>query len=471
MAKTLYEKIWDSHVVHESESGECLIYIDRHLVQEVSSPQAFQGLRDANRAVHRPNASLAMPDHAMPTTPDRLEKIDDPEARDQLAALIENTNEFRVPYIQLADQRQGIVHIVGPEQGFTLPGSTLVCGDSHTSTHGALGALAFGIGTSEIEHVLATQCHIMRKSKTMRVTIDGALPLGVTAKDMALAVIAKLGTAGGTGYAIEYAGEAVRNLSMEGRMTLCNLTIEAGARSGLVAPDETTFAYIKGRPFAPKADQWEQAVEYWRSLTTDQGAVFDQEVVFPASEIAPRVTWGTSPEDSAPITAAVPNPDDYDDLDKRQAVTRSLQYMGLTPGTLLADLAVDRVFIGSCTNGRIEDIRAAAAVAKGRKVPPSVGAMVVPGSGLVKRQAEDEGLDKILLDAGFEWREPGCSMCVGINPDRIEDGERCASTSNRNFEGRQGRGGRTHLVSPAMAAAAAVTGRLTDVRALVESQE
>lgn len=469
MSKTLYDKIWDSHVVHESDSGECLLYIDRHLVQEVSSPQAFQGLRDANRTVHRPTASLAMPDHAMPTTPDRLEKIDDPEARDQLAALIEYTDEFQVPYIQLSDQRQGIVHIVGPEQGFTLPGSTLVCGDSHTSTHGALGALAFGIGTSEIEHVLATQSHIMRKSKTMRVTINGELPLGVTAKDMALAVIAKLGTAGGTGHAIEYAGEAVRSLSMEGRMTLCNLTIEAGARSGLVAPDETTFAYIKGRPYAPKPDQWDRAVAYWRSLATDSDAIFDQEISLAAADIAPRVTWGTSPEDSAAITSAVPSPEDYEDLDKRKAVTRSLEYMGLTPGTPLMDLTIDRVFIGSCTNGRIEDMRAAAKVAKGRKVASHVGAMVVPGSGLVKKQAEAEGLDKILLEAGFEWREPGCSMCVGINPDRIEAGERCASTSNRNFEGRQGRGGRTHLVSPAMAAAAAVTGRLADVRGLVDS--
>lgn len=466
MAKTLYDKIWDSHVVHESETGECLLYIDRHLVQEVSSPQAFQGLRDAGRKVHRPTASLAMPDHAMPTTPDRLEKIDDPEARAQLAALIEYTSEFDVPYIELADQRQGIVHIVGPEQGFTLPGATLVCGDSHTSTHGAMGALAFGIGTSEIEHVLATQCHIMRKSKTMRVTIDGSLSLGVTAKDLALAVIAKLGTAGGTGHAIEYAGEAIRSLSMEGRMTLCNLTIEAGARSGLVAPDDKTFAYLKGRPHAPSGENWDRAVVYWRSLATDEGAVFDQEVTLSGPDIAPRVTWGTSPEDSAAITEIVPSPADYDDPDKRKAVERSLEYMGLTPGVALQDLKVDRVFIGSCTNGRIEDMRAAAAVAKGRKVADGVGAMVVPGSGLVKKQAEDEGLDQILLEAGFEWREPGCSMCVGINPDRIESGERCASTSNRNFEGRQGRGGRTHLVSPAMAAAAAVTGHLADVRDL-----
>ena len=466
MAKTLYDKIWDSHVVQETETGECLIYIDRHLVQEVSSPQAFQGLRDAGRKVHRPTASLAMPDHAMPTTPDRLKKIDDPEARAQLAALIEYTNEFEVPYIELADRRQGIVHIVGPEQGFTLPGTTLVCGDSHTSTHGALGALAFGIGTSEIEHVLATQCHIMRKSKSLRVTIDGALPLGVTAKDMALAVIAELGTAGGTGHAIEYAGEAIRSLSMEGRMTLCNLTIEAGARSGMVSPDDITFAYIKGRPYAPSSDDWDRAVAYWRSLATDPDAVFDQEVVIKGSDIAPRVTWGTSPEDSAPITAAVPKPEDFTDPDKRKAVERSLEYMGLTPGVALQDLKIDRVFIGSCTNGRIEDMRAAAAIAKGRQVAHGVGAMVVPGSGLVKQQAEEEGLDVILRDAGFEWREPGCSMCVGINPDRIDAGQRCASTSNRNFEGRQGRGGRTHLVSPAMAAAAAVTGHLADVRDL-----
>ncbi|MEQ8509205.1 MAG: 3-isopropylmalate dehydratase large subunit [Rhodospirillaceae bacterium] len=466
MAKTLYEKIWDSHVVEQSETGECLIYIDRHLVQEVSSPQAFQGLRDAGRSVHRPRAALAMPDHAMPTTPDRLQKIDDPEARAQLAALIEYTNEFEVPYIQLADQRQGIVHIVGPEQGFTLPGTTLVCGDSHTSTHGALGALAFGIGTSEIEHVLATQCHIMRKAKTMRVTVDGTLPLGVTAKDLALAIIAELGTAGGTGCAIEYAGEAIRALSMEGRMTLCNLTIEAGARSGMVAPDDKTFAYIKGRPYAPKGNDWEKAVAYWRLLVTDADAIFDHEVTLRGADIAPRVTWGTSPEDSAPITANVPDPSDFADPDKRKAVERSLAYMGLKPGVALQDLKVDRVFIGSCTNGRIEDMRAAAAVAKGRKVAAGVGAMVVPGSGLVKKQAEEEGLDRILLDAGFEWREPGCSMCVGINPDRIEAGQRCASTSNRNFEGRQGRGGRTHLVSPAMAAAAAVMGHLADVRSL-----
>ncbi len=464
MGTTLYDKIWDSHVVRQSETGECLVYIDRHLVQEVSSPQAFQGLRDAGRGVHRPTASLAMPDHAMPTTPDRLEKIDDPEARDQLAALIDNTREFDVPYIELADRRQGIVHIVGPEQGFTLPGTTLVCGDSHTSTHGAMGALAFGIGTSEIEHVLATQCHIMRKAKNLRVTVDGALPLGVTAKDIALSIIAALGTAGGAGCAIEYAGDAVRALSMEGRMTLCNLTIEAGARTGMVAPDDTTFAYIKGRPHAPRAALWDQAIAHWRSLATDADAVFDQEIVLNGPDIAPRVTWGTSPEDSAPITDSVPSPADYDDPNKRKAVERSLDYMGLKPGMRLSDVPIDRVFIGSCTNGRIEDIRAAATVAKGRKVAAGVGAMVVPGSGLVKMQAEEEGLDRVLLEAGFEWREPGCSMCVAINPDRVEPGERCASTSNRNFEGRQGRGGRTHLVSPAMAAAAAVTGHLTDVR-------
>jgi len=467
VAKTLYDNIWDSHVVHETYTGECLIYIDRHLVQEVSSPQAFQGLRDADRTVHRPTASLAMPDHAMPTTPDRLERIDDEEARTQLNALIENTAEFKVPYIELADQRQGIVHIVGPEQGFTLPGTTLVCGDSHTSTHGALGALAFGIGTSEIEHVLATQCHIMRKSKTMRVTVDGPLPVGVTAKDMALAIIAELGTAGGTGYAIEYAGEAVRGLSIEGRMTLCNLTIEAGARTGMVAPDRVTFAYLKGRPFAPQGDDWDRAVAYWQSLVTAPDATFDKEISLDAASITPRVTWGTSPEDSAPITGSVPSPADYADPDKRKAVERALDYMDLTPGTPMNEVKIDRVFIGSCTNSRIEDIRAAAAIAKGRKVADGVSAMVVPGSGLVKAMAEEEGLDVVLKDAGFDWREPGCSMCVGINPDRLAPGERCASTSNRNFEGRQGRGGRTHLVSPGMAAAAAVTGKLTDTRELV----
>jgi len=462
----MYDKIWDAHVVLEHESGDCILYIDRHLIQEVSSPQAFKGLRDARRTARRPAASLATPDHAMPTLASRLERIDDPEARVQLEKLVEYTSDFDVPYIPLSDQRQGIVHVVGPEQGFTLPGTTLVCGDSHTSTHGALGALAFGIGTSEIEHVLATQCHIMKKSKSMRVFVDGPLPIGVTAKDLALAVIAEIGTAGGTGFALEYAGPTVTALSMEGRMTLCNLTIEAGARSGMVAPDDTTFNYIKNRPYAPKPDQWEKAVAFWKTLSSDPGAIFDKELRMDGAAVAPRVTWGTSPEDSLPITQAVPSPADYSDPNKKYAVEKSLLYMDLQPGTPLREIKIDRVFIGSCTNSRIEDLRAAAQIAKGRKVASHVHAMVVPGSGLVKAQAEDEGLDAIFIEAGFEWREPGCSMCVAINPDRLEPGERCASTSNRNFEGRQGRGGRTHLLSPGMAAAAAVKGRLSDVREL-----
>ena len=464
MARTLYDKIWGAHVVHRYDNGDCVIYIDRHLVQEVSSPQAFGGLLDAKRKLHRPSAALAVPDHNVPTTSDRAERIDDPEAALQLEMLIKNTKSFGMPYITMTDERQGIVHVIGPEQGMTLPGVTLVCGDSHTSTHGALGALAFGIGTSEIEHVLATQCHVMTKSKSMRVAMDGALGMGVTAKDMALEVIATIGTAGGTGHAVEYTGSAVRGLSMEGRMTLCNLTIEAGARTGMVAPDETTFAYIKGRPMAPKGAMWERAVAHWRTLASDPGAVFDTEVKIDAARIAPRVTWGTSPEDSLPITAVVPSPADYKDANKAKAVARALDYMGLTPGTKLSDVKIDRVFIGSCTNSRIEDLRAASAVVKGKKLAAHVSAMVVPGSGLVKKQAEQEGLDRIFIAAGFEWREPGCSMCVGMNPDRLEPGERCAATSNRNFEGRQGKGGRTHLMSPAMAAAAGIAGKLTDVR-------
>jgi len=462
----MYDKIWKAHVVLEHESGDCILYIDRHLLQEVSSPQAFQGLRDAHRTARRPAASLATPDHAMPTLPSRLERIDDPEARVQLDKLVEYTDDFDVPYIPLSDRRQGIVHVVGPEQGFTLPGTTLVCGDSHTSTHGALGALAFGVGTSEIEHVLATQCHIMKKSKSMRVFVDGALPIGVTAKDLALAVIAEIGTAGGTGYALEYTGPTVSALSMEGRMTLCNLTIEAGARSGMIAPDDTTFNYIRNRPYAPKPEQWAAAVAYWKTLSSDSNAVFDKEVHIDGAAIAPRVTWGTSPEDSLPITCSVPSPADYSDPNKKSAVEKSLTYMDLQPGTPLNKIKIDRVFIGSCTNSRIEDLRAAAQIAEGRKVASHVQAMVVPGSGLVKAQAEEEGLHAIFIEAGFEWREPGCSMCVAINPDRLEPGERCASTSNRNFEGRQGRGGRTHLLSPGMAAAAAVKGCLYDVREL-----
>ena len=463
--RTLFDKIWDSHVVHRQEDGTCILYIDRHLVHEVTSPQAFEGLRMAGRQVRRPEQTLAVPDHNVPTT-DRSQGIKDEESRIQVDTLDKNARDFGVRYFPMSDIRQGVVHIVGPEQGFTLPGATIVCGDSHTSTHGAFGALAFGIGTSEVEHVLATQTLLQKPAKNMLVRVDGALPAGCTAKDIVLAIIGKLGTAGGTGYVIEYAGEAIRGLSMEGRMTVCNMSIEAGARAGLIAPDETTFEYLKGRPLAPKAGMWEQAVAYWKTLPSDEGAVYDATIVLNAAEIVPQVTWGTSPEDVLPITATVPNPAEVADAGKRAAVERALAYMGLEPGQPLNTVAVDTVFIGSCTNGRIEDLRAAAAVAKGRKVADGVRALVVPGSGLVKEQAEQEGLDAIFREAGFEWREPGCSMCLAMNADRLEPGERCASTSNRNFEGRQGRGGRTHLVSPAMAAAAAVTGRLSDVREL-----
>jgi len=432
-------------------------------VHEVTSPQAFEGLRNAGRTVRRPELTLAVADHNVPTK-DRAKGIADPESREQIAVLEKNAREFGIDYLAMDDIRQGIVHIVGPEQGFTLPGTTIVCGDSHTSTHGAFGALAFGIGTSEVEHVLATQTLPASKSKNMRVSINGALPLGVTAKDMALAIIAKIGTAGGTGHVIEYAGEAVRALSMEGRMTLCNMTIEGGARAGLVAPDETTFAYIAGRPRAPKAAAFEVAVATWRTLKSDADAKFDAEIVLDAADIAPMVTWGTSPEQALPVTGLVPDPAAFTDADQRAGAERALAYMDLKPGMPLSELKVDRVFIGSCTNGRIEDLRAAAAIAKGRKVAAHVGAMVVPGSGLVKHQAEEEGLDRVFLEAGFEWREPGCSMCLAMNADKLAAGERCASTSNRNFEGRQGRGGRTHLMSPAMAAAAAIAGHLADVR-------
>ncbi len=462
-AKTLYDKIWDAHLVHEAKGEASVVYIDRHLVHEVTSPQAFEGLRLAGRKVRCPERTLAVADHNIPTK-DRDRGISDPESRTQIATLEQNARDFGIEYLAMDDIRQGIVHIVGPEQGFTLPGATIVCGDSHTSTHGAFGALAFGIGTSEVEHVLATQTLLIPKSKNMRITVNGKLPIGVTAKDMALAIIARIGTAGGTGYVIEYAGEAVRALSMEGRMTLCNLTIEGGARAGLIAPDETTFAYVAGRPRAPKAAAFEAARLYWKTLKSDEGAPFDEEIALDAAQIAPMVTWGTSPEQGLPITAAVPDPAAIADAGKREGVERALAYMDLKPGTPLSEVKIDRVFIGSCTNGRIEDLRAAAAIAKGRKVSSHVNAMVVPGSGLVKHQAEEEGLDKIFLDAGFEWREPGCSMCLAMNADRLEPGERCASTSNRNFEGRQGRGGRTHLVSPAMAAAAAIAGHLTDVR-------
>jgi len=463
MGKTLYDKIWESHLVHEAPGETSVLYIDRHLVHEVTSPQAFEGLRNAGRTVRRPELTLAVADHNVPTK-DRAKGIADPESREQIAVLEKNAREFGIDYLAMDDIRQGIVHIVGPEQGFTLPGTTIVCGDSHTSTHGAFGALAFGIGTSEVEHVLATQTLPASKSKNMRVSINGALPLGVTAKDMALAIIAKIGTAGGTGHVIEYAGEAVRALSMEGRMTLCNMTIEGGARAGLVAPDETTFAYIAGRPRAPKAAAFEVAVATWRTLKSDADAKFDAEIVLDAADFAPMVTWGTSPEQALPVTGLVPDPAAFTDADQRAGAERALAYMDLKPGTPLSELKVDRVFIGSCTNGRIEDLRAAAAIAKGRKVAAHVGAMVVPGSGLVKHQAEEEGLDRVFLEAGFEWREPGCSMCLAMNADKLAAGERCASTSNRNFEGRQGRGGRTHLMSPAMAAAAAIAGHLADVR-------
>ena len=463
---TLYDKLWNSHVVSVDQGGTAVLYIDLHLVHEVTSPQAFEGLRAAGRKVHAPQKTFAVPDHKVPTTADRLQVIKDPEGRLQLEMLESNCRDFGVPYVPISDIRQGIVHIIGPEQGLTQPGKTIVCGDSHTSTHGALGALAFGIGTSEVEHVLATQTLVMKKAKNMRVVVDGKLPPGVTAKDLVLAIIGKMGTGGGTGHVIEYVGEAFTNMSMEGRMTVCNMTIEGGARAGLVAPDDKTFEYLKGRPYAPKGVLWEQAVAYWKTLKSDEGAQFDKEVHLLADDLVPYVTWGTSPEDALPITAKVPDPKSFADPAKEVAAARSLDYMALTPGTPLDQIKVDKVFIGSCTNGRIEDMRAAAEVMKGRKVAKGVGVLVVPGSGLVKHQAEEEGLDQIFIDAGAEWREPGCSMCLGMNPDILKAGERCASTSNRNFEGRQGIGGRTHLVSPAMAAAAAITGHLTDVRKL-----
>ena len=461
--KTLFDKIWDAHVVHRQDDGTCLIYIDRHLVHEVTSPQAFEGLRNAGRPVRAPNRTLAVADHNVPTT-DRSAGIEDEESRIQVEALASNAAEFGVPFFAMNDVRQGIVHVIGPEQGFTQPGMTIVCGDSHTATHGAFGALAFGIGTSEVEHVLATQTLIQKPAKNMRITVDGELAPGVTAKDIILAIIGKIGTAGGTGHVIEFAGSAIRDLSMEGRMTVCNMAIEGGARAGMIAPDEKTFAYLQDRPMAPKGEMWERAVDYWRSLPSDEGASYDTEIVLPASEIAPTVTWGTSPEDALPITASVPDPDKEKDEIKRAKLQRAVDYMGLAPGQKLTDVKIDTVFIGSCTNSRIEDLRAAAAVASGRQVAEGIRAMVVPGSGLVKEQAEAEGLDSVFTAAGFEWREPGCSMCLAMNADKLSEGERCASTSNRNFEGRQGRGGRTHLVSPEMAAAAAVTGYLTDIR-------
>ena len=463
--RTLFEKIWDDHVVERLEDGTCLIYIDRHLVHEVTSPQAFEGLRAAKRKVRRPENTLAVVDHNV-TTGDRSKPTEDPESALQLATLTENCNEFGVQLFDLHDKRQGIVHIIGPEQGFTLPGMTIVCGDSHTSTHGAFGSLAFGIGTSEVEHVLATQTLLQKPAKSMRITVDGKLGKGVYAKDMILAIIGKIGTAGGTGYVVEYAGEAVRALSMEGRMTMCNMSIEGGARAGMVAPDETTFKYIKGRPMAPKEELWDKAVKYWATLGSDEGATYDREVVLKAEDIAPTVTWGTTPEDVMPITGYVPAPSDFEDAGKKASVERMLDYMGLSAGTKLTDIKIDKVFIGSCTNARIEDLREVAKVVGDKKVADGVYAMIVPGSGLVKQMAEDEGIAAKLIAAGFDWREPGCSMCLAMNADKLLPSERCASTSNRNFEGRQGRGGRTHLMSPAMAAAAAITGKLTDVRTL-----
>ncbi|MAW08430.1 MAG: 3-isopropylmalate dehydratase large subunit [Halobacteriovoraceae bacterium] len=464
--KTLYDKIWDAHVAHEAEDGTCLLYIDRHLVHEVTSPQAFEGLRMAGRKVHAPEKTIAVPDHNVPTTAGRDNPDQMPEdSRIQVAALDTNAKEFGIHYYPVSDVRQGIVHIVGPEQGWTLPGMTVVCGDSHTATHGAFGALAHGIGTSEVEHVLATQTLIQKKSKNMKVEITGQLSPGVTAKDIVLTIIGETGTGGGTGYVIEYCGEAIRNLSMEGRMTICNMAIEGGARAGLIAPDETTFKYVNGRPHAPKGAQWEAAVNWWKTLFSDDDAHWDKVVTIRGEDIAPTVTWGTSPEDALPITATVPAPEDFTG-GKVDAARRSIEYMGLTPGMKLTDIEIDTVFIGSCTNGRIEDLRAAAEILKGKKVKDGMRAMVVPGSGLVRAQAEEEGLADIFKEAGFEWRLAGCSMCLAMNPDQLSEGERCASTSNRNFEGRQGYKGRTHLVSPAMAAAAALTGKLTDVREL-----
>jgi 3-isopropylmalate/(R)-2-methylmalate dehydratase large subunit len=461
--RTLYDKIWDDHLVDQQPDGTCLLYIDRHLVHEVTSPQAFEGLRAAGRKVRAPEKTLAVVDHNIPTS-DRNLPNPDPESAEQIRVMADNARAFGIEYYDEFDIRQGIVHIIGPEQGFTLPGTTIVCGDSHTATHGAFGALAYGIGTSEVEHVLATQTLIQKKSKNMRVTVDGALPPGVTAKDIILAIIGEIGTAGGTGHAIEYAGEAIRALSMEGRMTVCNMSVEGGARAGMVAADAKTFEYLKGRPKAPKGAAWEQALRYWETLQSDEGAAFDREVRLDAARLPPIVTWGTSPEQITAVTGRVPVPDEIADENKRSAARRALEYMGLKGGEKITDIALDRIFIGSCTNARIEDLREVARIVEGRTVSPKLNAMIVPGSGLVKEQAEAEGLDRIFIRAGFDWREPGCSMCLAMNPDKLAPGERCASTSNRNFEGRQGYKGRTHLVSPAMAAAAAIAGHFVDVR-------
>ena len=464
--RTMYDKIWDDHVVETQEDGTCLLYIDRHLVHEVTSPQAFEGLRMTGRKVRAPEKTLAVVDHNVPTTADRYEGIKNEESRIQVEALANNSSEFGVEYFNESDVRQGIVHVVGPEQGFTLPGTTIVCGDSHTSTHGAFGALAHGIGTSEVEHVLATQTLIQKKAKNMLVRVDGQLPEGVTAKDIILAIIGKIGTAGGNGHVIEFAGEAIKALSMEGRMTLCNMAIEGGARAGLVAPDEKTYDFLQGREFAPQGDDWDLALAYWKTLPSDEGAKFDTVVTLNAADIEPQVTWGTSPEQVIGVNTPIPGPDDFDNEGKSRACASALDYMGLEAGTRLSDVKLDFVFLGSCTNSRIEDFRAAAAVAKGTKVKDHIRAIAVPGSTHVKKQAEDEGLDKIFTEAGWEWRQPGCSMCLAMNGDELKAGERCASTSNRNFEGRQGKGGRTHLVSPAMAAAAAAAGTFVDIREL-----
>ena len=463
MPRTLYDKIWDDHLVHQQEDGTSLLYVDRHLVHEVTSPQAFEGLRIQNRKVRRPELTLAVPDHNVPTT-DRTKGIADKESKIQVDTLRNNCKDFGIQLFDVNDKRQGIVHIIGPEQGFTQPGTVIVCGDSHTATHGAFGSLAFGIGTSEVEHVLATQTLIQKKSKNLRINVNGKLPDGVTAKDVILKIIGTIGTAGGTGYVIEFAGEVIRDLSIEQRMTVCNMTIEAGARAGLIAPDKKTFEYFKNKPMSPKGEKWEKALLNWKSLYSDKDCKFDKEINIEGKDIEPLVTWGTSPQDVSPITGTVPDPEKEIDKDKKTAMYRSLKYMGLEPNMKISDIKVDRIFIGSCTNGRIEDLRVAAKILKGKKVAKNVSAMVVPGSGLVKKQAEEEGLDKIFLEAGFQWREPGCSMCLAMNDDKLASKERCASTSNRNFEGRQGRGGRTHLVSPGMAVAAAIQGRLADVR-------
>ncbi len=465
-ARTLYDKIWDSHVVHRLEGDFCILYIDRHLVHEFTSPQAFEGLRAAGHKVRRPGATLAVADHSVPTT-DRCQGIDDERSRILVETLSENCEAFGISLFDMNDPRQGIVHIIGPEQGFTQPGATIVCGDSHAATHGAFGALAFGIGITEVENVLTTQTLFQKRDRNMKVAVEGNLPVGCSAKDLILAIIGKIGISGGTGHVIEYTGPAISTLSMEGRMTVCNMSIEMGARAGLIAPDETTFAYMKGRPMAPQGADFDAAVEYWKTLSSDTGAHYDTEVTLDAGEIVPHVTWGTSPEDVLPITASVPDPTAVTEPGKRASMERALTYMGLEAGEPLAEIAINRVFVGSCTNSRIEDLRVAAEVAKGRRVAANVNAMIVPGSGLVKIEAEAEGLDKIFLEAGFEWREPGCSMCIAMNADHLEPGDRCASTSNRNFEGWQGFGGRTHLISPAMAVAAAVTGHLTDVRKLI----